>query len=246
MNHHDVITDETLARARKLVREMEAGNVKGVNRLLDELGRMRESRLFQELGGLTRKLHEALNAFQLDARMTTLVEEEIPDARDCLNHVITMTDQAAHRTLSAAEETFPLSDELRRRGSELGGAWQRFLKREMTAEEFRKLSREVGEFLVLVANSASTIQSRLKDVMMAQEFQDLTGQIIRRVVTLVQEVEDNLVDLVKIAGHQLTNIETDDKTGNRKLEGPPIPGKAAANAVEGQDEVDTLLSSLGF
>jgi chemotaxis protein CheZ len=84
---------------------------------------------------------------------------------------------------------------------------------------------------------------------MAQSFQDLTGQIIKRVITLVDDVEASLVNLVKLSSSQIAESSSDDskqKSDKSKLEGPQIPGKETDGAVSGQDEVDDLLSSLGF
>jgi len=90
---------------------------------------------------------------------------------------------------------------------------------------------------------------------MAQEFQDLTGQILRRVITLVQEVEDNLVELIRLSGGEKAEVEpgasASKETKNTedilKGVGPQVPGVGDdGGAVSGQDEVDDLLSSLGF
>jgi chemotaxis protein CheZ len=245
LNAAPVLTEQCLALAQDLVGAIETKNEAQAQRLLDELAGMRESQLFQEVGKLTRSLHEALNAFHLDDRIATLVEEEIPDARSRLDHVITMTDQAAHRTLAAVEASLPLSDELRQRAGELDTAWQRFLQREMDADEFRGLSRQIAEFLPLTADRAAVISSQLSDVLMAQDFQDLTGQIIRRVINLVQEVENSLVNLVRLAGSR-EQPAAPRSAGDSRLEGPAVPGVDTAGAVSGQDEVDDLLSSLGF
>ncbi len=87
--------------------------------------------------------------------------------------------------------------------------------------------------------------NNLSEIVIAQEFQDLTGQLIRRVITVVEEVEQNLVDLIKISGQVPTDGANGAGDGRDKLEGPQIPGKNK-DAVSDQDEVDELLSSLGF
>lgn len=80
---------------------------------------------------------------------------------------------------------------------------------------------------------------------MAQDFQDLTGQIIRKVIDLVHDVEEKLVKLVRITGNKIEE-ETIVKEGREKLAGPAVPGLDQGDQVSGQDEVDDLLSSLGF
>jgi len=241
-----------LDKARQLVNHIEAGDEESAARLIEELGRMHESVLFQELGKLTRDLHEALNSFRLDSRLSEITATEIPDAMERLNYVVTMTEQAAHRTLTAVEESLPMSEALASRAGELSGAWQRFRSRDLSAEEFRQLSGELDVFLEKVNGDAESIRRNLSDVLMAQDFQDLTGQVIRRVINLVQDVEQNLVGLIRISGDRLTAPEAKKQQEKSQQEqnkgmGPAVPGTAgASDVVSGQDDVDDLLSSLGF
>lgn len=247
-----VADDESLAQARQLVMALEVGDNDQASFLLDELARRRDSGLFQELGKLTRELHDALNNFQLDAKISTLAEHEIPDAKERLNYVITMTEQAAHRTLNAVEESLPIAEELQRRAEELHDKWVRFRRKDMDVEEFRSLVPEIDSFLDLTSGHATKLNSSLSDVLMAQDFQDITGQIIRRVINLVKDVEDNLVGLIRISGQRMGPAEKiAAKSGALSEElsrgiGPQVPGVDHADVVHGQDDVDDLLSSLGF
>ncbi|MFN2349891.1 MAG: protein phosphatase CheZ [Thioalkalivibrio sp.] len=241
-----------LEKARQLVIHIEAGDDEAASRLIEELGRMHEGVLFQELGKLTRDLHEALNSFRLDSRLSEITATEIPDAKERLNYVVTMTEQAAHRTLTAVEESLPMSEGLASRAGELSEVWQRFRSRDLSAEEFRKLSGELGAFLEQVNVHAESIRRNLSDVLMAQDFQDLTGQVIRRVINLVQDVEQNLVGLIRISGDRMAPPESKKQQEMRQEDqnkgmGPAVPGTAgASDVVSGQDDVDDLLSSLGF
>ncbi len=251
----EIESDELLNNARALVTELESGNGAGAEKLIEQLGRMREQSLFQELGKMTRQLHESINSFVLDDRMQSLAQADIPDAKARLNHVIEMTESSANRTLGAVESTLPVSEELKSRASLLHEKWDRFRNKEMEVDEFRAMSREIDEFLTMTTESTEIIHNGLSDIMMAQDFQDLTGQILSRVITLVQEVEDNLVDLVRLSGGIENMRKPDSKSASGQGEGddimqgvgPSVPGvEAAGEAVSGQDEVDDLLSSLGF
>lgn len=240
-----------LAQARELVEQLEAGNEAEVDRILDQLGRRREEGLFQELGKMTRELHEALNNFQMDSRIASITESDIPDAKERLSYVISMTEQAAHRTLGLVEEALPISDELKSNAHKLHGQWTRFRKKDMDVNEFRELSKELDVFLNQTVNHAEDINGKLNEVMMAQDYQDLTGQIIRRVIKLVQEVEEKLVDLVRISGQERLQkpAESQKKSSQEEMMaglGPQVPGVDSADVVSGQDDVDELLSSLGF
>ena len=246
---------ELLEQARALVEELEAGNQDAAEELIDALGRVREQSLFQELGKMTRQLHDALNSFALDSRMVALAESDIPDAKARLNHVITMTEDSANRTLTAVEGTLPIAEQLREQADGLHEKWERFRNKDMSVDEFRAMSQEIDDFLGVTRQHADKIHGNLSEVMMAQDFQDLTGQIIRRVISLVQEVEENLVDLVRLSGgvRKSTGGKADEQTATggestlAKGVGPAVPGTSEpGSVVSGQDEVDDLLSSLGF
>lgn len=142
----------------------------------------------------------------------------------------------------------PICDGIESEAGELKGQWERFVKRELSAEEFRRLSSRLSAFLDSAGSNAGVLRGNLNEVMMAQDFQDLTGQIIERVITLVDEMEGSLVDLIRISGQSLREPVKPKKEDVLKGVGPVVPGvdDAAENIVSGQDEVDDLLSSLGF
>lgn len=218
---------------------------------MEDLSALRESHLFQELGKLTRDLHDALMGFQVDSNMASLAENEIPDAKERLNYVITMTEQAADKTLTAVESSVTLSNELGERASKLQENWGRFRKRDMQVEEFRAMSEELDEFFQWLDEKGPEINSRLSDIMMAQDFQDLTGQIIRRVIKLVQDVEEGLVGLIRVTGQKMMTqgqaAQKKEKQGpDIAAVGPAVPGVDKGDIVTSQDDVDDLLSSLGF
>ncbi len=235
-----------LAAARELVAKAEAGDEEGTAQVLEQLTRMRGDTLFEELGKLTRQLHESLNSFRTDARLIDIAARKIPDAKDRLGYVISMTEQAAHRTLTAVEGRIPVIGDLQTRAADLRERWGRLRRRRMGAEEFRALSGELDGFLECVEQEMSRTHSELTEVLMAQEFQDLTGQILRRVIDLVHEVEAHLVDLVRLSGEQREESADEQPTGNSEPGGPVIPGHSGADVVSGQDDVDELLSGLGF
>ncbi len=245
-NETGPLSEEYIDRVRTLAQTIDSGNTDEAARLLDELTSLREKTLFQELGRLTREFHEALQSFRLDSRIASLAAQDFPDARERLNYVVSMTAQSANRTMTAVEESMPLCDSLEERATGLKQEWSRFTQRKMSADEFRDLSRRLGEFLDGVNDDAPRLRANLQEVLMAQDFQDLTGQIIHRVVQLVDEVESNLVELIRISGQGLVAERQDEQPEDRiAASGPPVPG-VDTGTVAGQDEVDDLLSSLGF
>ena len=234
--------DERLQQARALVIALEAGNETEASQILEGLTNRQGNELFLELGRLTRELHEAINDFVNDSRIADLAEREMPDASERLNYVISMTERSTHTSLNAVEASLPLANELGCKADALFSDWTRFRERQLPIEEFRVLSHELGDFLQTVTGHAGQLHSKLSEVLMAQDFQDLTGQIIRQVIKLIHDVESKLVQLVRISGSQLP----EKKKEPSKLEGPVIPGVDQGDVLGGQDDVDDLLSSLGF
>lgn len=244
---NDTFPPESLQQARALVSSLESGNESDVNHLLDQLGKLRESSLFNEIGKLTRELHDTINSFHLDARIADLTQKDIPDAKERLNYVITMTEQAANRTLDAVEQSLPLSNQLQQRAAELRAPWQQ--ARAAANGALNGVGEQIDAFIDQVENDAVILQRNLSDALMAQDYQDLTGQIIRRVITLVHDVEQNLVGLVRLSGQRMGGAAPAPVAAVASasvLEGPRVPTLDNADSLKGQDDVDDLLSSLGF
>jgi len=240
--------DMLLELAGKLSSSLQADDEDGVIDAMAKISGLHESNLFNELGKLTREFHDALNTFRYDDRIATLAEDDIPDAKERLSYVIEKTDNAAHKTLTAVENTIPLCENQCERLNVINDKWGRFTKREMTPKEFRQLSRDLEVFFPDAVKEMDEIKNYVTEVLMAQDFQDLTGQIIKRVITLVDEVEKSLVNLVKLGGGMLSVNESEKGKGSQpgELAGPQIPGMETEDVVASQDDVDELLSSLGF
>ena len=250
MEEKKLVDDETIALTKDLLAALERGDEKGAKEVIDDLTNIRESDLYKEMGKLTRELHDAITAFGMDEQISTLAEQEIPDARQRLRHVMDMTDQAAHRTLTAVEESLPICEQLESRSHTLQEDWQRFKQRNMDINEFKQLAKRLDQFFTVNTGDAGKLRDLLTNVLMAQDFQDLTSQIIKKVITLVEHVESNLVALIKLTRNpEVAGVEKQKSAGrpDEKLAGPVVPGvNDKGTTVSGQDEVDDLLSSLGF
>ncbi len=238
--------DFRLAVAKDLVVALEQGNEIEADKLLDKISEQKESQLFQQVGQLTRQLHDTMAGFSLDSKITSMTENDIPDAKERLQYVITMTEEAANQTLNAVEELLPVSQTLNDQVSKLSEKWERFLDREMPFEEFKNMSAEITKHFNESKGSLLQVQNGLNDILMAQGFQDITGQIIKRVIDLVQDLENSMVELISLAGGS-----KDSGTGKSKqpaVPGPVVPGvdDKAGDVASNQDDVDDLLSSLGF
>ena len=243
--------DLLLEKTQALISSLESAETSDeqLESQIDEINALRDNHLFQELGKMTREIHDSIMKFRMDSRISDLAETDIPDAKDRLEYVITMTEKAANTAMAVIEEGSPVAEKLGAEASVLKAQWQKFRKRELSADELRAMGHDVEAFFDESELMMSKLLSGFTEILMAQDFQDLTGQIIRQVINLVNEIETNLVALVTIQGeNQITESEPQQKTSEEtKLEGPQVPGKETSDDVmKGQDDVDDLLASLGF
>lgn len=237
---------DLLNSARELVAALEKGDAAAADDILDQIAGLRETQLFLEVGRLTRQLHDTMVSFSVDSKIAAMAEHDIPDAKERLRYVISMTEQAADQTLTAVETLLPISQELNEQADRLATKWGRFLDREMPLDEFKAMSAEITQHFQQSRGALAQVQSGLNEILMAQGFQDITGQIIRRVIDLVQELEISMVKLISISSRKITAGDT--VGGEHELPGPVVPGvdDKAGDVATSQVDVDDLLSSLGF
>jgi len=201
---------------------------------------------YARLGSITREMHEALTV--LGGNQLHAIVEEIPNARDRLAYVGKMTEDAANKVLNLVDEAKPKCDDLSNRGVELAQNLTKFAAADdMSVERAKGLMLACGKFADSTAKFASEQSSVLSDIMMAQDFQDLSGQVIKKVIDIITRTEMQLVQLLLDSSPEPTAAATSadsnvEKTvDNHVLEGP----QTAENALK-QDDVDDLLASLGF
>lgn len=238
------LTEHYLQRLDALAEAVEAGDGGVIDRLVGELTTLRESALYNELGTLAREVHDTINAFARDERLAELVEAEIPDAKQRLQFIVDRSDSAAHRTMSGAEESLALIDACGERAQALRDRWQRFRRRELSKQDFLRLAEDIDAFLRGLGDTSGAIRGKLTDVMLAQDYQDITGQMVKQVVELVQEIEERLVRLVAISGSRTGKPRA--ATAAEAAEGPQLPDADATRVARSQEDVDDLLASLGF
>jgi chemotaxis protein CheZ len=237
---------ELLEKAKQLVANIENNDDAATGEVLSSITLERERSLFREVGQLTRQLHDNLASFALDSQLNDITDKGIPDAKERLNYVIKMTDEAANKTLNAIDEILPVTDEMQQKSERLSKNWHKFLGRELSLDEFKIMSAEITSYLDESCRNTKFVHDKANDIVLAQSFQDLTGQIIKKVITLVQDVENSLVDLIRIAGTPQPKVAESKAQEKGQLDGPLVPGIDVQGAVNSQDEVDDLLSSLGF
>lgn len=236
-----------LEQAKLLVTHLERGDQSAANELLADICIPNASELFARVGHLTRQLHTSLQEFRLDPRIPDLAIQEIPDARERLNYVISMTDKAANRTMDAVDAGLPLASQLSQQIMDILPAWDALMTRRIELNSFKELCHRLDRMIRQSEQDANQLRELLTEILMAQDFQDLTGQMIRRVITLVQEVESKLVEMLTVFGEPEQVVEAPiEKNRDIAVEGPIINKEARTDVVQSQDDVDDLLSSLGF
>ncbi|MCW8934398.1 MAG: protein phosphatase CheZ [Gammaproteobacteria bacterium] len=242
--------DLLLEKAQALITSIESSETtdEQLELQIDDINSLKDNHLFQELGKMTRDIHDSIMQFRMDSRISDLAETDIPDAKDRLEYVITMTEKAANTAMGVIEEGSPVAEKLGNQASVLKAQWQKFRNRELSVDELRSMGHDVEEYFDESERMMSKLLSGFTEILMAQDFQDLTGQIIRQVINLVNEIETNLVELIKIQGEAQAKGESMEKHDEaKKLDGPQVPGKETTdNVMKGQDDVDDLLASLGF
>ncbi|MFM2482652.1 protein phosphatase CheZ [Celerinatantimonas sp. YJH-8] len=243
----------SLEDARALAAFLEQGNIPEANQIITRACAANSDQLFKRVGQLTRELHNSLNDFKVNIRMNELANQEIPDARERLNYVIEMTDNAANKTMDAVEASLPLADRLHEQIAGVMPSWRNLMERQLGLGEFKSLCHQLDEFLNNSVGDADKLRQLLTDILMAQDFQDLTGQMIRKVIVLVQEVEDRLVEMLTLFGGDTGKVLPNSPETNVNINGSGIEAEGPIHNKEGrddvvqsQDDVDDLLSSLGF
>lgn len=226
---------ESLALARRLVDAIEAGDANHADDLIKALHDGRFDALYQEIGKLTRDVHDTFANLAGDERLVSLAQRQMPDARERLRYVVEKTEEAADRTLTAVEKMIPMSDNMVQQASAL---------RMAMADGEADVPARMTSFLDVVASDGRKLRSSLSDVLMAQEYQDLTGQVIKRTIDLVGQVEEKLVELVSACGVVASGGSVAPAASNATSFGPAV--REDDNNVCRQADVDELLANLGF
>src|SRR5690554_71086 len=144
--------------------------------------------LLLRIAQLTRMLRESMRELGLDHAIKEAAEA-IPDARDRLDYVARMTEQAANRVLNAAEEIQPLQESLQRRAKALDERWDVWFAQPVELAEARVLVDDTRALLKEVPDATQPTLSRVMEIIMAQDFQDLTGQVITRMLGVISAIE---------------------------------------------------------
>jgi chemotaxis protein CheZ len=198
--------------------------------------------VFNSLGQLARQLHDSLHGLGVDKLLEQSARQVIPDARDRLNYIAQMTEQAASRVLNATDIAKPVQDELITRSQGLSRRWEKMFANQLSVDEFKALAADSRSFFADAPGRLKLTNDQLMEIMMAQDFQDLTGQVIKKVVELVHGLETQLLSVLLEAMPEQRKAEVPDGL----LNGPVVKHEGRIDVVNSQTQVDDLLESLGF
>ena len=201
-----------------------------------------QDKVFQQVGKMTRLLHDTLGNLGFEKLFANTVSV-LPDAKDRLSYIANLTEQAACKVLNATDVANPLQDELESGAALLADKWDKLYANQMGVDEFKLLAAETSAFLKnAVPQRTEATKAQLMEIMMAQDFQDLTGQVIKKIVVVAQELESQLMDVLieTMPGEKRT------ESVNTLLNGPVINAEGRTDIVASQQQVDDLLESLGF
>jgi chemotaxis protein CheZ len=200
--------------------------------------------MYERLGGLVRMLHDSLRELGYDKALSE-ASAQIGDAQDRLEYVASLTEQAANKVLNTLDEGMPAQDDLSRQAADMGTRWDELFAGKLSIEQFKTLAGDSRQFAKLVGEATEKEKARLLDIMMAQDFQDITGQLIKKVVVITKTVEGELAQILR----DNAPAEMREKLAQKQQAAAPAPlmqGPSVPSLALDQDNVDDLLADLGF
>ncbi len=197
--------------------------------------------VYNRIGHLARNLHDSLRELGYDKALEETARQ-IPDARERLNYIAKMTEQAASRVLNACDIAMPTQNDLDQRVKALGFRWEKMFANQLSVDEFKALAADSRAFFLAAPMPIDITRKQLNEIMMAQDFQDLTGQVIKRVVEMVQNIEGQLLQVLI----EVMPEERKAAAPENLMNGPVINSVGRSDVLTSQAQVDDLLESLGF
>jgi chemotaxis protein CheZ len=226
---------------------LDAGDEAAFSRAFEQLREGMSAEFMPELKRITASAQEALRRFREETRLDSLAANEVPDARKRLAHVVKLTEEAAHRTLDLVERSGPIVDQAARDAADLLEAWSAYPHRSGVGGSL--WPERAHAFLERALKDTDEVRGNLSEMLLAQGYQDLTGQITRGVIALVGELESVLGELVRLSNgdetmRSLRVLPAPGQDLTRGI-GPTVPGVQDGGSVNDQDDIDALLKSFG-
>jgi len=193
------------------------------------------SEITARTGAILRTLHDSLQQLGLDKTIAE-VAGSIPDARERLGYVVTLTREAADGVINSVEATQPMQTLLADNAEQLTQRWETNASQPLNSDQAQALAADTRAWLDDVPRITGLTQQQLHAIMMAQGFQDLTGQIVQRMMAVLNQCEQQLIQIIRDKSASATTSER----------AAPPQSPAPAEQAASQDDVDDLLASLGI
>jgi chemotaxis protein CheZ len=201
--------------------------------------------MFERLGGIVRLLHDSLRELGYDKALTE-ASSQILDAQDRLEYVASLTEQAANKVLNTLDEGMPAQDVLSKQSKDMETRWDDLFTGKLSIEQFKALAGDSRQFAQAVSTATEAEKARLLEIMMAQDFQDITGQLIKKVVAITKRVENELAQVLRDNAPPEMREKLAQKQSAQEQPAPLMQGPSVPSAALDQDSVDDLLADLGF
>jgi len=249
MSQDDPLQQRYRSHVSELSRALDANDESAFRGAFERLRAQLNVDLNPELKRITADAQSALRRFREQARLEVLADQEVPDARRRLAHVVKLTEEAAHRTLDLVEQSTPLVDRMSLEAAQLLEEWGLHGSRQLAVQTM--WPERATESLERAVRDTERVRRYLSQMLLAQGYQDLSGQIINAVIKLVIELETVLGQLVALANGEDTRrmpvLKLEEMQAAAELHrgvGPAVPGISDGGIVSGQDDIDALLASV--
>jgi len=232
----------TLSKLKEMVHALESGDEPLFELYMSQLVGIREQDLLGSVVKITRELHHAVKDINADDRLARVASSDIPDACQRLDYVVKMTEEAAHKTLDLVDHSKEQTDLIKKAMARVSAARVRVFASNNAEADVNNLLEAISSMEASVNVGTGHLRANLTDLAQIQEYQDLTGQIIKRVIRVVRDVEDGLIVLLRSTGSAMKAGHI-SMPSEEKLEGPAVPGLSVSSS---QQDADALLAELGF
>ncbi|HIE40786.1 MAG TPA: chemotaxis protein CheZ [Thiomicrorhabdus sp.] len=216
-----------IEKVQALLNALQDDNQTQAGKLLDELTQLRESELYQRLSCLTHNLHETLDEM-VDNRLLRQIKHDLPDVTERLEYMQASIDEACSKTLTSTERALDLSESI-----------TLLIQEHLDKNQVEAAQKQLSE-----------LNTELTNILLAQSFQDLTGQVLNRVLLIVSALEQSLRQLISDSRYDYDAIpdkaEADQQQDEMRGIGPNVTQKSKQGSVDSQEAVDDLLGELGI
>lgn len=242
-SERDRRVEKVLHVFEEFVDAFSSGDLKRAQEILLSMAeQQQQAGLYKQVGVMARQLHDSLKGFteSLDPTLVEIVEDKIPDSGSRLEHILRLTENAANTTLDHVELMQKRNQEQQTRLTELQ---ETLCGMKALGDKAQQLLGDSQRSLGELHDSLNQTSEDLITILTAQDYQDLTGQIIQKIIVLLKNLESNLVGVIRTFGVRLDG-RRETVREEEELYGPAHEGRTSA--MHSQDDVDSLLAEFGF